>query len=94
MAHRQRPAADVLAYFGRKPQQPDVVRDRRPILADRLGDLFLGQAEFVAEPSVGVRLFNRIEIFPLDVLDERGGKQPIVGNVTHDHRNLQQTRAL
>ena len=79
MAHRQRRPTDVVAHFRGQPQQPDVVGHRRSILADRLGDLLLGQAELVGEPAVGVRLFDRIEVLALDVLDERGRQQPSSG---------------
>ena len=34
-----------------KPQQADVIRDRRPIFSNRLGDLFLGEPELVGQPA-------------------------------------------
>ena len=82
--------ADLLG----QPQQPHVVGDRRPILADRFGDLFLGQAELVAEAAIGVRFFDRIQILALDVLDERRGQQLVVGNVADDDRHLEEAGAL
>ena len=57
-------------------QQPDVVGDRRAVLADGVGDLLLRQVELVGEPPVGERLFDRVEVLALDVLDERDREQP------------------
>ena len=76
VAHRQRARRDVRAHLLRQPQQPHVVRDRRSILADRVGDLLLRQMELVGEPAIRVRLLDRIQILALDVLDERHGEQP------------------
>ena len=75
MAHRERARRDVRAHFLRQAQQAHVVGDRRAILPDRGGDLLLRQLEFVGEPPVGRRFFDRIEILALDVLDQRDGEQ-------------------
>ena len=92
--HRERSGSQVLADFVGQPQQPDVVGNRRSIFADGIRDLFLGQAELVGETAVGLRLLDGIEIFALDVLDERRRQQPVVGNVADDDRDLQQPGAL
>ena len=41
-----------------------------------------------------MRFLDRIQILALNVLDQRGGKHPVVGNVAHHDRNLEQTGAL
>ena len=94
VAHRQRAGATFVAHLVRQLQQPQVVGDRRAILADRVGDLFLRQVELVDEPAIGVRLFDRIEILALDVLDQRHREQPVVGDVADDDRDLEQAGAL
>ena len=71
VAHRERAGRDFVADFGRQPQQPHVVGDRRAILADGGRDRFLRQLEFVGQPPVGLRFFDRIQIVALDVFDER-----------------------
>ena len=47
VAHRQRVRRDAGANLLRQPEQPHEVGDRRAVLADRVGDLFLGQVEFI-----------------------------------------------
>ena len=71
MAHRQAPARDFGAHFLRQLQQPHVVGDRRSILADRGGDFFLRHVEFAAQLLVRGGLIDGIQVFALDVLDER-----------------------
>ena len=76
VAHRQRARREVGAHFLGQPQQPDVIGDRRSILADGVGDLLLREVEIVHEPAIGVRFLDRIQVFALDVLDERDRQQP------------------
>ena len=66
----------------------------RAVLADGVGDLLLGQVEFVDQPAIRVRLFDRIEVFALEILDERDGEQPVVGNIADDDRDFEQAGAL
>ena len=94
VAHRQRVRRHVRAHFLRQPQQPHVVGDRRAILADGVGDLLLRQVEFVGEPAIGQRFLDRIQILALDVLDQRDGQQPVLGNVADDDRHLEEAGAL
>jgi hypothetical protein len=57
-------------------EQPHRVGDGRPGPADASGDLLLGHLELVGELAVGTRLLHRVEIRPLDVLDQ--GKLELV----------------
>jgi hypothetical protein len=49
---------------------------------------------FVDEPAVGLSLLNGVEVFALDVLDERDLKQLFVGDVTDDDRDAKKAGAL
>ncbi len=94
VSHRQRAGGHVLANFVRQSKQTHVIRDRRAVLANRVGDLLLRELEVVGKPAIGLRFFNRIQILTLNVLDQRGGEQAIVRNVAYDDRHLEQSRAL
>ena len=76
--------ADLL----RQPQESHGVRDRRPILADALAGLFLGEAVLLAQPAVGVGLFQRIEILSLEVLDERDLEGGLVAKILHERGDI------
>ena len=78
VAHRKRARRDVAADFFGQLQQPQVVRDRRAILADLRRDVVLLQMEFIDEPLIRGGRFHRIEIFALDVFDQRHLEQPLV----------------
>ena len=62
-------------------QQAHVVGDRRAILADGGRNRFLRHLEFVGQPPVRLRFFDRIQIFALDVFDQRDFEQMLVGDV-------------
>ena len=70
-----------------------MVRDRRAVLADGRGDVFLLQVEFVGEPPVGERFVDRVQIFALDVFDQRHLEQRLLlpgRDVADDDRHAQQ----
>ena len=71
-----------------------MVRDRRAILADRIGQRFLRHRAFVEQPPVGGRLVDRIEVLPLDVLDQRDLQQLVVADLAHDHGRPQEAGNL
>ena len=58
------------------------------------GDRFLRQLQFVGEPTIGLRFFDRIQIFALDVFDQRDLEQIVVGDVANDDRHFEQAGAL
>ncbi len=88
------PDDSIAADFRGQFEQPHVVGDRRAILADGGGNGFLRHLEFVGEPAVGLRFFDRIQIFALDVFDQRDFEQALVRHVAIDDGNFQQARAL
>ena len=61
---------------------------------DRLCQHFLRVAEFVNEPAVRLRLFDRVQILPLDVLDQRNLQRFAVGVIADDDRHFVKARAL
>ena len=71
-------------------EQAECVRDRRSGSANLSGDLVLGQAEFLAELAKGVRLLDRVEIFPLDVLDQGQLELFPIGQLPNDGRDPHQ----
>jgi hypothetical protein len=71
VSHRKAAPGDLGANLLGQLQQAHVICDRRAVLADSSRDLLLRQAEFAAQPFVGGRLIDRIQVFALDVLDER-----------------------
>ena len=91
------PDRDVRAHFLRQLQQPDVVGDRRSILARPPSAIsFLRELVLVGESAVRVRFFDRVQILALDVLDERHLEQrrSSPGDVADDDRHLEQAGAL
>ena len=76
MPRRERPLLERGPDRHRELQEPEGVRDRRTVLADALGDLFLRQAEVLAEVAVGVGLLERRQVAALEVLDE--GEEEVV----------------
>ena len=84
----------MLATSGARFEQPQQVRDRRARAADGFGALLMRELEFVDESIERARLFQRVEILALDVLDERHRDGRFVRNVAHDRRNLVQAREL
>ena len=88
------PDATSLRTSTRQAQQPDVVGDRRAILADGRRNRLLRHRELLGQPSVGLRFFDGVEVLALDILDERDLEQLIVRHVAHRHRHLQQSRTL
>ena len=71
MTHRQTARGHLGAHFVGQLQQTKAVRDRRSVLADLDGDVFLSEPELVGEPLIRQGLFDGVEIFALDILDER-----------------------
>ena len=71
MPHRQRTCRKIAADFFRQSQQAQVVGDRGTILSDRRRNLLLRQTELIDEALIGERFVDRIEVFTLQILDER-----------------------
>src|SRR5690349_16436229 len=59
-------------------------------LAERAAELFLGVAEFLDQAAVALAFLDRVEILPLDVLDQRDLGRAAIVHLADDHRNLVQ----
>ena len=86
MASRQRARLDLRQHLGGQLQQPEAVCHRRTAFADALRDFFLAEPELVAEALIGARLFKRIEVLALEVLDQSQLERFAVVGLAHDDR--------
>ena len=63
-------------------------------LVDQLGDLSLRHPFIIGKPLISLRFFHRIEVFALDVLDQRKRHHFPLIKLANQRRNLVQTRLL
>ena len=63
-------------------------------LADRLGDIALAMPEFLHQAAVGLRLLERCQILPLEILDERDLQDLGIAKRPDDDRHLVQSGTL
>ena len=75
-------------YFGRKRQQAERIRYGGTGFADTFGELFLRKMIFVHELLHRIRRFDRIQVFPLQVFDERNFFDLAVGIRSYNHGDL------
>ena len=75
-------------------QQADGVGDGGAVFSSALGDLFLGEVEFVNQPLEGMRLLDGVQIFALEVFDERHLQRHFFGNVADYHRHAAEVGSL
>ena len=71
MPHAQTAGGDFGPHLIGQLQEPQIVRNGRAVLSDSGGDIFLRQLELVGKAPIRERLVYRIQIFALNVLDER-----------------------
>ena len=69
-------------------QQTQQVGGSRAGAPDGLGGLLVGHAELVDEALDAAGLFEGVEVFPLDVLDEGHRQRRLVGDVPHQAGHL------
>jgi len=90
VAHRHailhQPALHFLVEF----EQPHRVRHRCAAFADLLRDLLLLLAKFPRQPREGARFFDRVEVFALEILDQRQLEHVAIARFAHDDRRLGQ----
>ena len=75
-----------------KGQQPQGVGNGGAGLAHPLGHLLLGETVFAHEHLVAVGLFNRVQILPLEVLNEAELHHLAVVGLDDDGRDFAQAR--
>src|SRR5262249_2849262 len=93
VAHRKHSRRHLRTNFVRQFQEPEMVGDRRTVLPYRRRDVFLRQVKLLGKASIGQRLLDGIEVFTLDVLDERHLEQrPLLTgtDLAYDDRNAKQ----
>ena len=88
MAGGERAALDHLLHLHQEGKHAQKIRDRRPILPHRLGDLLLRQLEFFDQPPIAAGLFDRVEVRALEIFDERQHQHRAVVEVANDRRDL------
>jgi hypothetical protein len=75
-------------------QQSDGVRNRRAVFTGTFRDGFLRQLKFVHQTFECAGRFNRIQIFALDVFNERHFQRQLVRNLPNDRGDSLQSGAL
>ena len=85
MSHLQLPAVDQLGDLRRKLQETQQVADGRAGPADRIGRFLMGDLEFPDQAVEGARLFHRVEVLALYVLDQRHRDGALIRHPS-DHR--------
>ena len=94
MAHAELPGPDQDLYLSRKIEQSQQVGDMGPGLVDELAELLLGMAIVVDQALVGLRLLDRVEVLPLDILDQSDFECLVVAELADDRRYVVQPRPL
>jgi len=79
---------DDLEDDGRQLKNSQHLRDGRAILAHRVRDLLVREAEFFGEATIASRLFDRIQVGALQVFDEREREERAIVDVAHDRRDV------
>jgi len=92
MAHRNAPLFEKRLSVRLEVQKPHGVCYRGAALANALGDVVLSQAEIAVEPFVGAGLFDGIEIFALEIFNQREFKHLPVACLTDDGRGLSEAK--
>jgi hypothetical protein len=79
---------DRVADARRDLQERQALRDHRPRPGHRRGDLLVRVAVRLGQQAVPLGLFERRQVLPLQVLDERDLERLLLGDVHLDDRNL------
>ena len=75
-------------------EQAQQVADGRARTTDGVGGLLVRDVELADEPLQRARLFERVQVLALDVLDQRHRDGRIVRHAADDGRNVVQARDL
>jgi hypothetical protein len=94
VAHFEHPFHDHGLHGLGKLQQPQEVRGRAAGTTDRVSSLLVSHVELVDEPLQARRLFHRVEVFPLNVLDQRHRQRGFVRDFPYQRRDFLQTGHL
>jgi len=94
MPEGELPFLDERLDFVRETKEPQGISDRSSIAADAAGDLLLGQSQPFDEPLIGLGFLDGIEVFALDVLNEREFQHLFIRDIADDGRDLQRSSQL
>ena len=83
MACADRPLRHKIEDSSREFEQAQCIRHGGSALAHPIGHLLLRHAIGAHQPLVGVSLFERVEVAPLHVLDQRQQEGVCVGSLVH-----------
>ena len=78
VARAQHARRHALLHGRRQVQQPEGVADVRAGAADLARQFLVGRAEVIQQLLVGRGLFQRVELLPVQVLDQRVPEQVVV----------------
>ena len=78
----------------RQLQQANHIGDDRSGSAESIRQFLVGDTELLQQLLVGRRLFERIQLDAVDVLQQRVAQHGVVGGIAHDRRNGFQTGFL
>ena len=94
MPRRQHPGGHPALDGDRQPKQPDHVGDHRtrPSYPDR--EFVVGDVEFLEQLLIGRRLFQRIQLRAVDVLQQGVPEHVVIGGLADDRRNGGQSGLL
>ena len=84
MTGGQHARRDPALHRDRQPQQANHVGDHRPRSADPGGEFIVGDVELVQQLLIGRRLFQRIQLRSVDVLQQGVAQQIVFGGLPHD----------
>src|SRR5450432_2389802 len=65
-------------------EQTQEIRDYRSTFADLLSDVLLTKREFFGQTAVSMSLFNRVQVFPLQIFDQRQLEDLSIRSLSHD----------
>ncbi len=88
------PGGDATLHGDRQPQQADHVGDQRPRPTDARRQFVVGDLELVEQLLIGRRLFKRVQLCAVDVLQQCVAQHAVVGGLPHDRRDGGQARLL
>ena len=74
--------------------QPQQIAHRAARTADGRCSGVVRQLEFLDQARNALRLFERIEVFALNVLDQRQGERRLIRHAAHQRRNVLEARTL
>src|SRR4030042_6051456 len=83
----------VLDDFG-EVEKPEIIGHGSPVLPNTVRDLLLGVVQFPDQSLIDMSDFQGVEVFPMEVFNQRDFKLPLLRYLAAQDRNLPQPRLL